>query len=406
MLWLQYMPVIFVHGVNTRKGSSYDAGVRGKTAFLKRCLRGATINGKSFGQVSSVLFPYWGDLATDFAWGMASLPRGEMQALSVAAEADIRALLALVRDAVPGGITDEPLLALANRDFSQAAEVICSMAFEHAEPGRESAVADFAMAAQDFATANPGPPPWLANTRTDLQLLGNLHLAIAQETGVQAQGLSEVVDFLSATAVKLKDAASGMIGTAVDRAGNFASTKLLSWSREALNANLGRFFGDVFIYFDGRGDKGAPGLIPQRILAAFDEAHTKAPTGEPFVVVGHSLGGVITFDLLGSFRPDLAVDLFVSVGSQVAHFEEMKLYKASNKAERPPDKATTPANIKRWINVYDEVDIFSYAAKDVFDRVDVDARYDTRTYVIKAHGAYFDQKRFYDRLRMRIDGLS
>jgi hypothetical protein len=110
-------------------------------------------------------------------------------------------------------------------------------------------------------------------------------------------------------------------------------------------------------------------------------------------------------DLLGHFRPDLAVDLFVSVGSQVAHFEELKLYRASDSNVGPPKKATTPANILRWVNVYDEVDIFSYAVNRVFDRVDVDARYDTETYVVKAHSAYFEQERFYLRLAERIRGL-
>src|SRR5204863_1948564 len=100
------------------------------------------------------------------------------------------------------------------------------------------------------------------------------------------------------------------------------------------------------------------------VLKAFDKARAAAPD-EPFVIIGHSLGGVITFDLLSHYRPELEVDLFVSVGSQVAHFEELKLFKASDKSIGTPKRATTPANIKRWINIYDEVDIFSYAAERV-----------------------------------------
>ena len=83
----------------------------------------------------------------------------------------------------------------------------------------------------------------------------------------------------------------------------------------------------------------------------------------------------------------------------------MKLYKASDKGVRAPNKATTPRNIKHWINVYDEVDIFAYAAERVFDRIDVDGRYDTQTYTIKAHSAYFQQDRFYARLRARIEEI-
>lgn len=398
------LPVVFVHGVNNRKGPGYEAGVNVKTKFLKQCLNGATINGKGITDVAQISFPYWGDLATTFAWDMASLPRGEMQALSAGTEPNMLPFLSIVRDAVPGSIGVEPLLALAKRDLPNAVEMISTMALEQAPDGLKNEVADFVIAAQAYAKANPRPA-WLANTTTDMALLGSLGLAITPHAQVQAQGLDQVYDVLGNAAVRLKSAATGFLGSAADKVGDFASTKLLAANREALNATLGRFFGDVFIYLDSRGDRQAPGEIPQRVLTGFDVAIAQAPSDEPLVIVGHSLGGVITFDLLGHFRPDLQVDLFVSVGSQVAHFEEMKLYKTSDRAIRPPQKAKTPTTIQHWINIYDEVDIFSYACKPVFDRVDVDARYDTKTYVVKAHGAYFDQSRFYERLRARIDGL-
>ena len=98
--------------------------------------------------------------------------------------------------------------------------------------------------------------------------------------------------------------------------------------------------------------------------------------------------------------------MFVSVGSQVSHFEEMKRFIASDTTipSAAQKFAKTPDNIKHWINVFDEVDIFSYACEKVFDRVN-DFHYDTETYTIKAHGAYFEQDRFYERLRARIDQL-
>jgi hypothetical protein len=123
--------------------------------------------------------------------------------------------------------------------------------------------------------------------------------------------------------------------------------------------------------------------------------------------MGHSLGGVILFDLLSYFRPDIRVDLFVTVGSQVSHFEEMKLFKSSvpNVPSRSQSLARKPENISRWINVYDPVDIFSYACGRVFEGVE-DFSYDTQTYTVKAHGAYFEQDAFYRRLRQRIESLS
>ncbi len=396
------MPIVFVHGVNNRLGPSYDAGVKLKADALKSCFAGATINGKSFANVGEIGFPYWGDLAASFAWNMASLPRGEMQALSGNADPAMLPYLAMIHDAVPGSVTGEPILALAKRDFSNAVELIASLALDQSTDDLIEEIAEFAASAQAYAKANPRPA-WLANVTTDDALIGQLGLAIKAPTPVETLGLGKVIDALGGIATRLKSAATGLMGTTLDRAGDFASTKILAANREALNATLGRFFGDVFIYFNSRGDAAQPGPIGQRVLAGIDKAVQAAPPGEPLVIVGHSLGGVITFDLLSHFRP-LEVDLFVSVGSQVAHFEEMKLFKNSDKA-KPPGKAVTPKNILHWINIYDEVDIFSYAAKPVFDRVDVDARYDTKTYVIKAHGAYFEQTRFYERLRARIDAL-
>lgn len=398
------MPIVFVHGVNTRDGAAYRAGLEVKKAFFRKHLAGATIRGKTFTTVPDPVFPYWGDLATTFAWNMASLPHGEMQSLGGGGDAELRPYLAAVSDALAGEISSEPLLALANRDFTQSVELISSLAVDQATAGQEGEIAEFVVAAQAYAEENPAPP-WLVNLTTDDQLLGNLNLAITQQGNVQAQGISDVVNAIKTAAVKLKDAATGLIGTAADKAGDYASTKLLGWTRDSLNANLGRFFGDIFIYFNGRGDSATPGPIPVRVLDAYDQAMAGAPANEPLVIVGHSLGGVISFDLISHFRPMLDVDLFVSVGSQVAHFEEMKLFRVSDKAVNPPLKAKTPGNIKHWINVYDEVDIFAYACSDVFDRVDLDVRYDTETYVIKSHSEYFQQDRFYRRLRSRIDEI-
>ena len=230
----------------------------------------------------------------------------------------------------------------------------------------------------------------------------------ASPGGPQALGgpFGAIGNWVAAGAAKVKQATKAATEKVLDTVGDFASTKVLAWTREPLNENLSRFFGDVFVYMDSRGDKTAPGPIPAHILSEWDKAIAAAPAGEPILIIGHSLGGVISYDLLTHFRPDLQVDLFVSVGSQVSHFEEMKLFKSSDR--RIPGaggtKVPKPANIKNWINVFDVVDIFSYSCRDIFDSV-VDFGYDTNTYVIKAHGAYFEQSRFYERLRARMNAL-
>lgn len=399
------MPLIFVHGVNNRVGPSYEAGRLATEKFLQTYLGGAVINGKTLPVAPSIAFPYWGGLATTFAWNMASLPSGPIQALGGSAQVELRPLVAHVRDSLDGPLPPEPLTELAKKDFASAAHLLATMALDQAEPTLESGYAEYAVQVSEYASENPAPP-WVSDVVSDAQFVSALNARLAAAPPVQALGgLGSVFNKVALAATRLKQAVLGVAGTAVDRAGDLASTRLLAWSRDDLNATIGRFFGDIFIYFDGRGDRAHPGPIPKLVLDAFDSVLRGAPPDEPFVVVGHSLGGVISMDLLSHFRPDLEVDLFVSVGSQVAHFEELKLYRASDRKVGPPNRVPRPPNIKRWINVFDRVDIFAYSVNGVFDHADIDVDYDTGTYTIKAHSAYFEQAAFYKRLRARIDQL-
>ena len=402
------MPIVFVHGVNNRKSPSYDAQVAVTKNFLQQRLNGVVLNGKKLQdltQSNKIFFPYWGDLGTSFAWDMASLPRGHIQTLGGAAEASLKAVAATLKDGSKSGLGEEPLLAMAKQDFGLAVEVLTSLLVEDTARGKEDEVARFVVAIQNYAMVET-TPRWLTNLSTDEQFIGSLKIAVDEDSNIQAQGLGDMFNAVAIAAKKLKDCVKGLAGKVVDATGDFASSKLLGWVREPLNENLGCFFGDVFHYFDGRGDQENVGAIPGRILQDIDAAAANSKVeNEPLIIIGHSMGGVITFDLLSHYRPELNVDLFVSVGSQVAHFEEIKLYHVSDKAYKSPAKAPTPTNIRHWINIFDTVDVFSYACSEVFDRVDVDAEYDTRTYVVKSHSEYFKQARFYDRLRARIDSL-
>jgi hypothetical protein len=411
------MADIFVHGVNNRKTDpDYEARRLVTEGFLKQWLKGATINGKPLGEVAPA-FPYWGDLATTFAWNMQSLPTGGQQALGPGVTPDMRAIVAGLRDLLtePGAAAQEPLVALAKASFPRAVDALTEVVLQTAPPAQAAEAARFAVQAQNYAMAfePPSPsPPWVAGVATDAQFCSQLLAELkarAPAAGAQALGglFDKIGNAVAAGAAKLKQATQSVATKVLDTAGDFASTKALAWSRAPLNATLGRFFGDIFFYLDGRKEAASPGPSPARLLAEWDQAIAAAPNTEPLVIIGHSLGGVITYDLLTHFRPNLAVDLFVSVGSQVSHFEEMKLFKVSDKAGYPGPlgkKVPRPKNIKHWINIYDEVDIFSYACDRVFDGVG-DYPYDTKTYVIKAHGAYFEQARFYERLRARIHDL-
>ena len=55
------------------------------------------------------------------------------------------------------------------------------------------------------------------------------------------------------------------------------------------------FLGDVFAYIDKRGDQSLPGLIVTRVIQTLESAIN---VGSPLVVVAHSLGGEIMYDVL------------------------------------------------------------------------------------------------------------
>ena len=409
------MPVLFIHGVNTRKESKdYASTLEVIKQLMQAHFTGLTINGKTLNTVAPI-FPYWGDLGTSFAWDMASLPSAdELESLGAAGtEEHIRLLIAAVKDGTGQDILneDEPLTALAQSSFPQAVEVVCDLLMN--ESGAGSTPAQNATAIiklQEYVDAH-ARPDWIDQVNTDAQFLDQLLYHAQQEGNEGHEALGGIFDGVANAirrgAQRLKSAVTGAAGAVADRAGDFASTKLLASNRRSLNATLGRFFGDVFVYLDTRGDKNDPGEIPQRILDAIDQAVADGPADEPLVIMGHSLGGVITFDLLSHYRPDLEVDLFISVGSQISHFEEIKRFHVSDTTvpNAVELRASKPNNIRRWINVFDMVDIFSYACEDVFDDVE-DFHYDTKTYVIKSHSAYYQQKRYYERLRQRINPVT
>lgn len=398
------MSIIFVHGVNTRQGPAYNAFKEVTCRFLTRHLADAAIGGKTLGQTPRIEFAYWGDLGATLAWNGRSVPCDAFEELAAASGFDLTLLLEqLLAEATPDGPKFNPLTGLAQKRLSLAVDVLNDLVLQNTPGGREAEVAAFVVRASTYASANEAPS-WLAGISRDEEFIAKLQAEVTRVPGIEVQGFADVIDLVSFAGRQLKQAFTGVTRTFVDRAGDFASKKLLASTRAPLNAVLGRFFGDAAIYFSSRGDRANPGEIPRRLLDILDKARSRS-VGEPLVIIGHSLGGVIAFDLLSHFRPGLVVDLFISVGSQVAHFEELKLYRSSEKSVNPPNRAKTPANIKRWINVYDQVDIFAYAAKPIFDRVDVDAEYDTRTHVIRSHTAYFQQEQFYMRLCERMRTL-
>ena len=170
----------------------------------------------------------------------------------------------------------------------------------------------------------------------------------------------------------------------------------------------GRFFGDSVRYFAERGSKDAPGPIITDVKRQIDDYLRDPARSEPTVYVTHSLGGALFYDLFSYFYPELRFDLWVSVGSQLAYYEDAKLLKQSSEhvgayrggpVPGVPPKVTAPLPPSaRWYNVLDARDPVGFAAEVAFDNVrDEQVRLDTSDFA-EVHSAYFSDARFYETL--------
>lgn len=84
-------------------------------------------------------------------------------------------------------------------------------------------------------------------------------------------------------------------------------------------------------------------------------------------------------------------------------FEELKSYLGSREefSKKSGKKVPMPPAVDRWVNIFDEVDVLSFAAEPIFEGVK-DLTFSSRTHVFASHSAYFLRTSFYERLRVRL----
>lgn len=392
------MPLVFVHGVSNRDSQAYRENQFARDAFFRsHVLPSLGVNADTV----RILDPYWGDAGVKFRWDNASLPQDTDEietfggALSPAARLGAEVLLSTTPDA--GDIA-----LVAKRSLPEAVEIAWSSAFLSVDNEKTAArLAQSHRRASAYAAANPNPA-WLkdATGGNFLDLLDNyvtMYYASSPGASVapsdpkfESFGFDEIRESLQEGLSRIAGAAGALSGSA-----------LTALRRTKMHQAASFFLGDIFQYLNTRGTHAVPGPIVQKVLDAFVVAREQVTVDDPkLVIVGHSLGGVITYDILTYFAPALEVDVFVTVGSQVALFEEMSLYKASKPGvppNPPTEKLPRPKNIKRWLNVLCNNDMFSFRAAGVFSGVE-DYRYDTGYGVVEAHSGYFNRPSFYTRL--------
>lgn len=398
------MPLVFIHGVAVRKDGDgkYDKNLQERDSLIRRFALTRLVEQPEAVSISN---PYWGDKGATFAWNHASLPKDGVEAFGMKDEL-VTTLLLELDIPLPEDET-QTVLTIARASFQDAVDLVLVLAADEADAAQYEDLAALTVKLTNYLEHKP-QPAWLKEVANDeafyvrlrqevnAWILQNAPTLEGDEQRLEAFGIREVWD-------RIREAISRVKGAV----GNMGSGLVLSFTRRPLHYALSRFTGDVFVYLKYRGDKDNPGAIVNTILIELEAAAQQRTNNDPLIIIGHSMGGNIAYDILTYFKPDLPCDVLVTVGSQIALFEELKLFVESDTAipaNPNTDRVVKPANVKHWLNVYDTNDILSFAAEGVFAGV-ADYAYKTGSGLLSAHTTYFLRPTFHDRLGKRLQEL-
>jgi hypothetical protein len=413
------MPILYVHGVNVRSRDGFHA----MKVFARRYVA-PTISDDPNGV--TIADAYWGDHAFTPTYDGVSRPRTRLLGMGADGlpDDDVSAMAAIdYRDALDrlptsarvtthrGGLAAGGTSS-GTADFAvdledMSAEEIGDLLIAAIETSGESAVtqAELAVAVDSLVTDGILADLIAANETLEAQL--DAVFAAIQDrhvvgTTLAGQGISN-------WAAKAKDRATEALSRARG-AGSYALSIAFAEVRPVLNQLASQFMGDVFVYLAKRGQAGAPGVVPQILLDKLVElqAVKEARGGEPLVVISHSMGGQLVYDVVSHFLPQtpalahIKIDFWCAAASQVGFFEEGKLFINKDPSHKTGNKVPFPSNnLGTWWNVYDENDFLSFSAKDIHEGVD-DAAYSSGMTLIKAHGGYLKRPSFFREMAAKI----
>ncbi|MEV0902444.1 hypothetical protein [Actinoplanes sp. NPDC049802] len=381
------MGLVFVHGIGNRTGKgAYTETVALRDALFERFLIARALPALAGTEIRN---PMWGDIGAHLRWKHASLPRGRREKLG----ADVGELADLY--SAVGGVPGRSLAGLAPADAVDFLFTVADLR------GRSAAeiedLADYAVALADGCGDGTAPAAGdEAAQRDDAQVLDDLDRLAghADRGGGDRERLGRQGRFRG---LGRRVLAAGLRRFRQQELG--LPAKLAASALRRLGSeNVSLLIGDVFEYLTTRGTREQPGEIVELVCADLDRASQDGP----LVIVAHSMGGNIVYDILSHFRPDLEVDVFVTVGSQVGLFEELSLFRASDRtppADQVPPRVTAPEKVRHWINVVDPADVLAYRADPVFAGP---VEYDYPSEEPWAHTAYFRQPMFHKRLAARV----
>ncbi len=416
------MPILYVHGVNVRSRNGFFA----IKDYLRRYLAPVISQDPDNVLIDDV---FWGDAGVEFAWNGAARPRSRIlgQGAGATSLAPIEGALtaaayrqALDRIPTPqagtqptGGLiasgtttvpSSAPPIRPRDLDPDELSDLLAATLSAQVPDSMQQARL---ILAADAVAHDPSLPKRLA-AATPIQdeidtLLDLVRRRAQADAELVAQGMP---DWLAGVRDRLGEG----LGRALDLP-SYAISVATAEIRRPLNDLISIFVGDVFTYLHERGKDQDPGEIPRRLLDKLQEAHAnkRARDGEPLVVLSHSMGGQIVYDVLTHFLladpawTPVRVDFWCATASQVGFFEEAKLFLASLPLHRTGHAVPLPdRHLGVWWNVWDHNDFLSFTVRDIFTGVD-DEPFDSGMSLLEAHGGYLKRPSFYRRFAAKLE---
>lgn len=417
------MPLVFVHGVNVRKGPAYER----ELAFRNRHF--VDVFYEQLGREVSpdaIFSPYWGDLGANLSPELPFLPRGDYELLWRKRGNEQVALPEAEHPVEVQAESKTPLLDIARQaSVDEVIDLLWEIAeremFESGIEQRHSQEEMDALAhrALNFAHSAEGQQ-WLDSLKSDDELLARLSELLHGESSStkDAERISgKLSDIIRASGQRLgvrlnevrrkRQNLTSRIEEEISHTRLRLRQSLVATTAHVLNEPLRAIFhaqcalliGDAFAYFSSRGDDNTAAPIAQRIINELKQASELAQrNGEELIVIGHSMGGVILCDLVTCYAKDIPIDVLITVGSQFPLFADLGMFPGVNGCPQPIQR---PTQVKHWLNIFDPHDFLGYPASHLFSGI---SDFHLPTYAIgaSAHADYFNRRSFYFHLARRM----
>jgi len=399
----QNMPIVFVHGVNVRKDDRYKRRVQTRDAYLQQYVAPAVVSRSARMQVFN---PYWGEWGAKLAWNHASLPQLGQE--SFGAEDELLATLLGERIAELADQPEVAMLTLARESLRDTVDLIFAQALQAARERQLESVVALAAKANNYAEQNPAPA-WLSQVHDDQAFYIELSKAVDAWTPATAS-TSDGTELVVVETFGTADDAWNVVRTGyrnVRQGISRLAGQAISAVRTPVHKVVSIFLGDIFKYIQDRGTQSQPGPIVQTVVSDLEQASMLRSSRDPLIVIAHSMGGNICYDIFSYFRPEIEVDAWITVGSQVSLFEELKLFQKKHPGipiDPRVDRVSKPSKVAHWLNIYDTNDVLSFACEGVFTGV-VDYEYLSGVTLVAAHTMYIQRTSFYQRLAYRLRRL-